>query len=102
MDEPLSQFFYCIFDASLPRLGPGDDASTLRALRSLLELKDETKSSSRTDPMRVLDIGCGNGAQTLQLARCYHRHNAHSIRRLPRGGLERLVEVQEGKDGVLL
>jgi len=37
MDEhEQHEFFYEIFDASLPRLGPGDDASTKRALDSLL------------------------------------------------------------------
>jgi SAM-dependent methyltransferase len=63
------QFFYEIFDPSLPRLGPGDDASTLRALRTLLELKHEAGVASQAGAVRVLDIGCGNGAQTLQLAR---------------------------------
>lgn len=63
------QFFYEIFDASLPRQGPGDDASTLRALRTLLKLRGEVQSSSQPAPVRILDIGCGSGAQTLQLAR---------------------------------
>ena len=43
----------------LPRQGPGDDASTLRALEMCAEL-----------PMRpdVLDVGCGPGMQTVSLA----------------------------------
>ena len=43
----------------LPRQGPGDDASTLRALEMCTEL-----------PMRpdVLDVGCGPGMQTVALA----------------------------------
>jgi len=56
-------FFYEIFDASLPRLGVGDDASTERALSTLL-----AATSRRKGPMRVLDIGCGNGPQTICLA----------------------------------
>lgn len=59
------EFFHEIFDASLPRLGPGDDASTLRALKQL-PLPKEVSGSSR---LRVLDIGCGNGPQTLELAK---------------------------------
>ncbi len=44
----------------LPRLGPGDTASTLRALSLCTGLPP------RPD---VLDVGCGTGAQTLVLAR---------------------------------
>lgn len=44
----------------LPREGPGDDASTTRALGLCGELPSHP---------RVLDIGCGPGMQTLQLAR---------------------------------
>ncbi|HEV2644702.1 MAG TPA: class I SAM-dependent methyltransferase [Candidatus Elarobacter sp.] len=46
--------------AGLPREGPGDDASTERALRMLLKLPARS---------RILDVGCGPGAQTLVLAR---------------------------------
>ena len=56
-------FFYEIFDASLPRLGVGDDASTERALNTLLATMPQCEG-----PMRVLDIGCGNGPQTICLA----------------------------------
>ncbi len=49
--------------AGLPREGPGDDASTERALRLLPELPAQP---------RILDVGCGPGAQTLALARHTH------------------------------
>jgi SAM-dependent methyltransferase len=46
--------------SGLPRQGPGDEASTLRALSLCAEL-----------PMRpaILDVGCGPGMQTVTLAR---------------------------------
>ena len=46
--------------SGLPRQGPGDEESTLRALRLCTEL-----------PMRpaILDVGCGPGMQTVALAR---------------------------------
>jgi SAM-dependent methyltransferase len=62
-------FFYEIFDASLPRLGPGDDASTQRALDALLGAMSRGEGGAAGGAMRVLDIGCGNGAQTICLAR---------------------------------
>jgi len=63
------QFFYEIFDASLPRLGPGDDGSTRKALNILLSAKLQRKDASAPTKLRILDIGCGNGAQTIQLAK---------------------------------
>eukprot|EP00119_Amphimedon_queenslandica_P006529 XP_011407526.1 PREDICTED: uncharacterized protein LOC105314836 [Amphimedon queenslandica] len=45
----------------LPRQGPGDDASTRRALALCASLRAAPRSA-------VLDIGCGPGAQTLVLA----------------------------------
>lgn len=58
-----TEFFYEIFDASLPRLGPGDEASTQRALNTLL-----AENTAGARPIRILDIGCGNGPQTVVLA----------------------------------
>jgi len=52
-------YFYEIYEA-LPRQGPGDRECTERALRLLPIL---------TRRQRILDIGCGSGAQTLDLAR---------------------------------
>jgi len=43
----------------LPREGPGDSASTLKAFRMLAELPSAP---------RILDVGCGPGMQTLDLA----------------------------------
>jgi SAM-dependent methyltransferase len=53
------RYFYEIYEA-IPRQGPGDRESTERALRLLPRL---------THDQRVLDIGCGSGAQTIDLAR---------------------------------
>ena len=67
--EEQMTFFHEIFDASLPRLGPGDEASTLKALDMLGSTgsRHEDETAGRTT--RILDLGCGNGAQTLVLAR---------------------------------
>lgn len=64
-----TEFFHQIFDASLPRLGPGDDASTKRALDALLSAGLLHGKASTSAPWRILDIGCGNGPQTIQLAK---------------------------------
>nr|VFK01468.1 MAG: Methyltransferase domain-containing protein [Candidatus Kentron sp. H]VFK01507.1 MAG: Methyltransferase domain-containing protein [Candidatus Kentron sp. H]VFK05043.1 MAG: Methyltransferase domain-containing protein [Candidatus Kentron sp. H] len=48
-----------VFDP-LPRQGPGDDGSTRRALECMTGLPERP---------RILDIGCGSGAQTAALAR---------------------------------
>jgi len=63
------EFFYEIFSASLPRLGPGDDASTRRAFEELFSSQSPVKVDKGSLRLRVLDIGCGNGRQTLELAR---------------------------------
>ena len=45
----------------LPREGPGDNPSTRKALSLLTELPPQPS---------ILDIGCGPGMQTIELARC--------------------------------
>jgi ubiquinone/menaquinone biosynthesis C-methylase UbiE len=65
MDEDkMMQILHEVFDPSLPRLAPGDDTSTRHALEMLYGSRLEGASQE----LRVLDIGCGNGAQTLRLA----------------------------------
>ncbi len=42
MDQPeLTVYFYDIFDASLPRLGPGDDFSTRKGIDLLRAAKSQ-------------------------------------------------------------
>jgi SAM-dependent methyltransferase len=54
----MTTLFFEIFDG-LPRQGPGDTASTVKALNLIPGVGPET---------RVLDLGCGTGAQTRVLA----------------------------------
>jgi ubiquinone/menaquinone biosynthesis C-methylase UbiE len=59
MDDHITSVFYDVFN-DLPRQGPGDAKSTGRALSVMTE---------RPANPRILDVGCGTGAQTLDLAR---------------------------------
>ncbi len=51
---------YEVFNAHLPRQGPGDNNSTEKAFSYLKDLPSEPY---------ILDVGCGSGMQTLELAR---------------------------------
>ncbi len=65
----LPAFFYEIFDPSLPRLNPGDEACTLRALNLLRPAGSAREGTAAPGFRRILDLGCGCGGQTLTLAR---------------------------------
>jgi ubiquinone/menaquinone biosynthesis C-methylase UbiE len=62
--EKIMKAMYDVFDPSLPQLAPGNDAGTRRAL----ELLYGPGLAGAPADMRILDLGCGNGAQTLRLA----------------------------------
>ena len=57
-DNLMQSLFFSIFE-NLPRQGPGSRASTMRAFELCAGLPADA---------RVLDLGCGVGAQTLHLA----------------------------------
>ena len=56
-DRAMEVFFEAFDD--MPRLGPGQQAATIRAYEAL-DLPDKP---------HILDVGCGNGRQTIDLAR---------------------------------
>lgn len=62
--DKMMRIIHDVFDPSLPRLAPGDPQSTRRALEMLYGEGFESVG----EDFRVLDIGCGNGSQTLRLA----------------------------------
>jgi cyclopropane fatty-acyl-phospholipid synthase-like methyltransferase len=62
--DRMMQILHDVFDASMPRLAPGDDESTRRALEILYGPGLEGTGEG----FRVLDVGCGNGSQTLRVA----------------------------------
>ncbi len=59
MIEDLPEFFWTIH-SGLPREGPGDNKSTRKAYMMLRDLPEKP---------RILDIGCGPGMQTIELAK---------------------------------
>lgn len=58
------ELLFEVFDPSMARLGPGDDVSTQKALKTLL-----SAGLKACNKLRILDLGCGNGAPTLELAK---------------------------------
>ena len=60
---------YEIFDASLPRLAPGDPLVTRQAIHLLLSEQAKPGSAIPEPQIKILDLGCGNGAQTMELAK---------------------------------
>ncbi len=55
----MDEIFYEIYDA-LPRGGPGDIYSTGQALKTMSDLPNSPE---------ILDVGCGKGIQTIELAK---------------------------------
>lgn len=60
MDENIAFQVFFELHSDLPREGPGDNASTTKAFSLLPELPPQP---------RILDLGCGPGMQTVQLAK---------------------------------
>ncbi len=64
MDDDEWEYFFDVFD-HLPRGGPGSNATTGKAFRMIDRMPEHP---------RVLDVGCGPGMQTLELARLSGGH----------------------------
>ena len=96
LSDKFWNYFFEIYEA-IPRQGPGDRASTEQALRLLSPL---------TSHHRILDIGCGSGAQTIDLARAtaaqivaVDRHEAfvtQLVKRAADQGLGARIQAQVG------
>lgn len=65
MNEDIALQVFFDLHSNLPREGPGDDASTAQALALLPQLPEHPQ---------ILDLGCGPGMQTVQLARLTNGH----------------------------
>ncbi len=69
-DPRQREAFFALHDG-LPREAPGDERSLQRAL--------DLCGLDRAAALRVLDVGCGPGAQTLQLARALQRASVLAV-----------------------
>lgn len=67
--EEMLKFLHEFFDASLPRLNPGDGRLTKKALDMLCAAQSKRGGEPAPGQLKVLDIGCGNGASTIELAK---------------------------------
>jgi ubiquinone/menaquinone biosynthesis C-methylase UbiE len=84
--------FFELYSAELPRQGPGDSECTRRAFGMLDSLPEQP---------RIVDFGCGSGAQTLDLARlCRGRITAVDFYQTFLDELERRVEAEGFGDRV--
>jgi len=68
------EFFYEIFDASLPRLGPGNDASTKKALE-LLSRKSEQKTTARFSAASSFGYRLRKWPSNPSTGKAHKRHN---------------------------
>jgi SAM-dependent methyltransferase len=94
--EEFWKYFFEIYEG-IPRQGPGDRESTERALGLLPPL---------TGDHRILDVGCGSGAQTIDLARAcdaqivavdnHPPFVSQLARRVAEAGLGGRIEAQVG------
>jgi serine/threonine-protein kinase HipA len=65
-DEKQIQALHTVFDPSLPRLGVGNTEITEKALKIIFSKRPELKNKQN---LKILDLGCGNGGQTVDIAK---------------------------------
>jgi len=95
-ERKLPEFFWTVH-SGLPRAGPGDNRSTRRAYMMLEDLPKNP---------RILDVGCGPGMQTVELAKLsggqivaldFHEPFLEQLKEaVKEAGVEDRVKVMEG------